>query len=533
MNLFLRLSIRTACAGIVFCAAALPTIAIAESTPAVQSDSKRTELLGGLADRVRRVVLDNGLRILLVKRATAPVFAGQVWVKVGGVNEVPGKTGAAHLLEHMAFKGTDKIGTKDYEKEKSLLARLEAIMHKDGGEPAGEDVEELKKIYADLKEVWVDNEFSRIYQRRGGVGLNAGTAKDYTMYQVELPSIALELWCWMESERLLNPVFRQFYKEKEVVREERRTRTDDSPSGIMYEALLATAYWNHPYRLPVIGWSSDLHGLTAEDTAKLHRAYYRPDNIVLVLVGDLDADAAVPMLTKYFGRIPKAKEPLPALTAVEEEQSGPREATVEFDAEPSVVMGYHKPTYPNPDDMYFSLLHTMLSAGRSSIFYKDFVIKRQLAVGVDTSEAPGSLYPSLFYVAATPRQGVPTEKLRDEVQKLLDELATKGFAADDFEAARKRVKVSFLSSLDSNDDLAETLAQSELLWGDWHEVLKMFELVNTATEADVRKLIGKYLTVKNRTVVTLVRPAKSASDKASHVKPAPQKSTGQKTAEAK
>jgi len=498
----------------------LPPLASAESSPSVQSDSNRAELLGGLADRVRRVVLDNGLRILLVKRSTAPVFAGQVWVKVGGVNEVPGKTGAAHLLEHMAFKGTDKVGTKNYEKEKSLLARLEAIMQKNSGEPTKEDAQELKEIYADLKEVWVDNEFSRIYQRRGAVGLNAGTAKDYTMYQVALPSIALELWCWMESERILNPVFRQFYKEKEVVREERRTRTDDSPSGIMYEALLAMAYWNHPYRLPVIGWSSDLLGLTAEDTARLHRTYYRPDNIVLVLVGDLDPDAAIPLLTKYFGRIPKAKEPLPQLTAVEEAQGGPREGTVEFDAEPSVVMGYHKPTYPNPDDMYFSLLHTLLSAGRSSILYKEFVIKRQLAVGVDTSEAPGSLYPSLFYVSATPRQGVPTAKLRDEIQLLFDRLAQIGFAADDFEAARKRVKVSFLSSLDSNDDLAETLAQSELLWGDWHEVLKMFDLVNSATEADVRKLISKYLTVKNRTTITLVRPEKAAPGESASQKPA-------------
>lgn len=473
------------------------------SEPGVPQSSP--SVLSGLAKRVSKITLDNGLRFLLVRRADAPVFAGEVWVRVGGVNETPGITGAAHLLEHMAFKGTDKIGTSDYEKEKVLLEKIEQIMERSSGKPTASDAAEMQSLYTELAPLQNDNEFSRIYQRRGAVGLNAGTAKDYTMYQVELPSTAFELWCWMESERLLHPVFRQFYKEKEVVKEERRMRSDDSPNGKLYEALLAAAFWNHPYRLPTIGWRSDLDSLTMGDTAKLHGIYYRPDNMVIALVGDIDPEKALPLLKKYFGRLQKPKEPLPELRAVEEPQHGERHVVVQFESEPSVLMGYHKPAFPNPDDIYFSLLHSLLASGRSSILHRELVIERQLAMGVGTSEAPGSSYPSLFYVGATPRKGVAVAKLVDEIQAILQRLGKTGFEKDEFEAARKRVKVGLLDGLDSNENIAETLAEAELLWGKWEAEIEMYDLVNSATPEDVRKLIPKYLTVENRTTAELVR----------------------------
>jgi predicted Zn-dependent peptidase len=458
------------------------------------------EVLHDLADGVTRMTLSNGLRVVMYRRNNAPVFAGQTWVKVGGVDEVPGKTGAAHLLEHMAFKGTDKIGTRDYAKEKGLLDRLDVLMKaRSEGRSSDQDLQELRSIYSQLSEVWVDNEFSRIYQRRGEVGLNAATAKDYTMYQIELPTVAFELWCWMESERVLHPVFRQFYKEREVVREERRMRTDDDPGGRLYEAMLATAYWNHPYRLPTIGWSSDIKNLNADDTRALQRTYYRPDNMVLSLVGDLDPVKVKPLLEKYFGRLPKATTELPEVTALEESQDGPRDVVVRFDAEPSLLMAYHKPVYPNSDDLYFSILHTLLAGGRSSIFFRELVLEKQLAVNIGTSEAPGELYPSVFYISATPRRGVSTLQLRDAIQGILDRVSKEGFPDDDFVSAKKRVKVGFLASLDSNDELAETLGHAELLWNDWRAVLKMYDIVNQATKEDVQSLIAKYLTVENRT----------------------------------
>ncbi len=463
---------------------------------------------------VNKFTLDNGLRVLFFKRNPSPVFAGQLWVKVGGVNEVPGKTGAAHLLEHMAFKGTTKIGTKDYSKEKPLLDRLEVLLDqldeeknslviKEAKTPAL--IEEIKNVYQQLTTLWVDNEFSRIYQKNGAVGLNAGTAKDYTMYQIELPNNAFELWCWMESERLLNPVYRQFYKERDVVMEERRMRSDDSPMGKLYEGMLAAAFWSHPYHYPTIGWAHEIQALRTADTRKIYQTYYRPDNMVLSIVGDLDFEKAKPLIEKYFGRLVKPKTAIDVLDIKEIAQDGEREVEVKFDSEPSVIMAYHKPVYPDADDLYFSILHELLSGGRSSILYKTLVLKKQSALAVDTSEAPGELYPSVFYVAATPKQGLNNKELIKEIQAIFDRLSKEGFSDEDFNAAKKRVKLGFISSLGSNEGLAEMLGHADLLWGDWQEIFKMYDLINGATKENVTSLFGKYLKVSNRTIARLER----------------------------
>lgn len=468
-------------------------------------------VLHEFAQGVREFKLKNGLRVLYYRRGYAPVFAGQVWVKVGGVNEQLGRTGAAHLLEHMAFKGTTTVGTKNYAREKELLAELEERMQRANSDPKSVDVDRMRALYEELSSLWVENEFSKIYQRQGAVGLNAATSKDYTYYMVELPSADFELWCWMESERLLNPVFRQFYKEREVVMEERRMRTDDSPAGRMYETLLATAYQSHPNRFPVIGWASDIRGLMMTDTAKLHRTYYRPDNIVLSIVGDLDAATVEPLLERYFGRLPAGEGEIPKVTTVEEPQRGPREAVVYFDAQPSFAMAFHKPVYPERDDMYFTLLHSLLSSGRSSILHRELVLEKQLATSVFTTEAPGDLFPSLFLVGATPREGVTNDRLRDEVQKVLDRLKTEPISEADFAAAKKRVKIGFLGGLDSNEDIAETLAHGELIRGDWRSILEMYDITNQMTAADVKRLAQSYFTLSNRTYVHLERPIASVT----------------------
>ncbi len=480
-----------------------------QAAPAEQPGS--AAVLHEFAEGVREFKLKNGLRILFYRRGYAPVFAGQVWVKVGGVNEQMGRTGAAHLLEHMAFKGTTKIGTKDYAREKELLAELEERMQRANLDPKSVDTGRMRAIYEELSNLWIENEFSKIYSRQGAVGLNAATAKDYTFYMVELPSADFELWCWMESERILNPVFRQFYKEREVVMEERRMRTDDSPTGRLYETLLATAYQSHPNRFPVIGWASDIRGLMMTDTAKIHRAYYRPDNMVLAVVGDLDPEKVQPLLEKYFGRLPAGEGEIPRVTTVEEPQQGPREAVIYYDAQPTFAIAFHKPVYPNHDDIYFSVLHSLLSSGRSSILHRELVLEKQLATNVFTTEAPGDLFPSLFLVGATPREGVSNERLRDEVQKILDRLKSGAISEADFAAAKKRVKISFLGGMDSNQDIAETLGQGELIHGDWRSVLEMYDITNKMTVADVQRLANTYFTELNRTYVHRERPVKAVN----------------------
>ena len=451
-----------------------------------------------LKEGIHKFTLDNGLRVIVYPRKRAPVFSAQIWVRVGGVDELPGTSGVSHMLEHMAFKGTETIGTKDFEKEKVLLEREEVLMNK--ASLTDEDKEELKKIGEELEKVWVDNEYSTIYEQHGEQGLNAGTSKDYTFYMVSLPTNAFELWCWMESEKLLRPVFRQFYKERDVVMEERRSRVDDNPDGKLYEALIATSYMMHPYRLPTIGWATDIQNLQPEDLRNLYKTYYRPDNMVVVLVGDLDPAVVKAKMSQYFERLPRGEGSLPKIRTVEAPQKGERQVTVEVDASPLLMMSYHKPANPHPDDAKFAVLHEWLAGGRSSILYKELVLKEQLVTDIYTTEAPGELFPPVFMVGATPNKGVKPEVVRDKIQSIFTRLETQKISKEEIESIKHRIKVSFVQSLESNYGLARLLANAELLWGDWEMVLKVYEGMMSTTNDDVSRLVSTYLKQEQRTV---------------------------------
>lgn len=479
----------------VFCAALLFSSFFSGTT--VLADARA--VFSRLTAEVKRITLSNGLRVLYYPRKDTPVFSGQLWVKVGGVNEEPGYTGAAHLLEHMAFKGTDKLGTKDIKRERELLAEVERLMDVAEAARTPEQNQRLKAIYKELEELTVPNEFSRIYQENGAVGLNAGTSKDTTSYYVQLPSNAFELWCWLESERLINPVFREFYKEREVVQEERRMRTDDSPEGTLYEALLSSAYQVHPYRYPVVGWAHDLKQLRTKVTQEIHRKYYTPDNMVLTIVGDVDENRLTAQLERYFGRFKTESVSRPDIGLAEPVQRGARDFALKLKAEPQFAMVYHKPVYPNVDDIYFAVLHTLLAGTRSSILYREFVLNRQLATAIGTDEAPGELYPSLFVVDVTPKTGVDSRKLRDLVQQELNRLGRVGFSEDEINFAKKRVRTGFLAAFDSNSEIGGILGRSELLYGSWDEIIKMYDLMLNVTNEDLKRLINTYLRVDNRT----------------------------------
>lgn len=462
-------------------------------------DSKK--IMKPLLDGVRRFTLPNGLKVVFYRRPHAPVFSGQIWVKVGGVNEQINQTGSAHMLEHMAFKGSETIGTKDYGKEKGLLQKLDRLESK--GKLNEKELKNKEKIKAKLNKLWENNEFSRIYEDRGGVGLNAATSKDYTYYMVDLPNNAFELWAWMESDRLLKPVFRQFYEEKEVVREERRMRSDDDPNGKLYEQMVATAFLVHPNRFPIIGWPSDLKNLEKEVVEHVHRTYYRPDNMVISLVGDLDFDTVKTTIEKYFSRLEKPKTKLPVITTEEEPQKGQREVVVIDKALPRAVLAYHKPVYPNPDDMKFTVLHSVLGDGRSSIFFRRFIEGKKIASSVSSSEAPGELYPSVFYIWAVPKKGVSNRELITEIDKVIEELKKNQIPQADIEAAKKRIRVSLLGEMASSHGLAQTLGHAEVLWGDWRKMLDMYDITFNVTSKDLQDLAIKYLTVQNRTVARL------------------------------
>jgi predicted Zn-dependent peptidase len=362
-----------------------------------------------LAEKVREQTLANGLKLLVVERHDAPTFTAYITIGVGSVDEPGGSRGVAHLLEHMLFKGTETLGTSDYRRERPLLEQIErvgseldALRVRKGADPL--QVAELTKRLSELQEqarrYVVKDEFSRLYAENGGVGYNAFTSKDLTTYLVSLPANKLELWAAIESDRMQHAVLREFYTEREVVREERRRSYESEPDGMLYENLVATAFTVHPYRHPIIGWGSDIENLSLAATRDFLQRYYAPVNTVIALVGDLDADAAMATVARYFGGIP-AGTPVPPVTAVEPPQRGEKRIHVQFEAEPQLAVAFHKPTLPARDDYVFDLIDLILAQGRTSRLYRSLVVERQLATAVGTYGAPGARYPNLFVVSAT------------------------------------------------------------------------------------------------------------------------------------
>ena len=342
----------------------------------------------GLADRVIEHRLANGMTVLMVERHQAPVVSINMTFGVGGVNEQVGQTGLAHLYEHMAFKGTRTVGTKDYEKEKPILDELHRIgtelelRQRDlarrsadtsanpNEKPAIEALQKRFKELQDQAQQYVaGNEMALLYQRHGGVGLNASTGKDITRYVISLPSNRLPLWAAIEADRMANPVLREFYKERGVVMEERRLRNDDSPNGLLFETFTSAAFRAHQYGVPTIGWESDILSLTPAATEAFFKTYYGPGRATIGIVGDINPKEVIGLIERTFGTIPAAPSP-PQVVTVEPPQRGERRVEVEFDAEPSLAIGFHKPGLGHPDDYVFDVIDELLTDGPTSRLYQ-------------------------------------------------------------------------------------------------------------------------------------------------------------------
>ncbi len=464
-----------------------------------------------LADKVREHTLANGLKLLVVERHDAPTFSAYLTLGVGAVNETSSDRGVAHLLEHMLFKGTKTIGTRDWSKEEPLLARIEgvgsaidAIKDRAGVDPA--EVQRLQRELAALQkkhqQLVVKDELSRIYSENGGVGYNAYTSKDLTTYLVSLPANKLELWAALEADRMQNAVLREFYTERDVVREERRRSYETSPSGMLYENLLANAFTVHPYRNPIIGWDSDIAHLSLAETRDFLKSYYAPANTVIALVGDLDFSTTVALVERYFGLIPPGIK-VPPVTVVEPSQHGEKRIRVSFDAEPQLAIAYHKPTLPDRDDYVFDLIDLILSQGRSSRLYRSLVVDQQLATSVSTSGAPGSRYPNLFVINAVPRYPHTPGEVEKAIYAELQRLATEPVTADELERARNRLRTDRLRHLQGNGGLAEMLSYYQSIAGNWRYLVDYDEVVAGIGPEEILAAAARYLTPANRTVAVL------------------------------
>ncbi|NDC37684.1 MAG: insulinase family protein [Proteobacteria bacterium] len=485
-----------------------PLVAISEEV--IGADSPAIGLRQ-LQQGVQEFTLSNGLRVLVYRRGDAPVFSGVVGVRVGGSDEQLGKTGISHMFEHMAFKGTSTIGTRDYARERPLLQELEELAQISAAPaklPADKRVR-WEQIHKELSALWTTEEFTREYEKQGVAGMNATTDTELTRYFESLPRSAFEFWCQMESARLLDPVMRQFYPERDVVMEERRMRTEDSPDGALYEKLLGVAFSKHPYRFPVIGHARDIQGLTATDVDNFRRRYYVPSNIVIALVGDVDAQRDRPMLERYFGRLAPGPTPLrPA--EVEPAQRAERRFSIRFPASPMMLLGYHKPIYPHPDDAAISVMTEILAGSSISPLYTELVKNSKIALSVGADEGPGSAYPNLLIFALTPRAPHTNAKLLSAFDSVLKQFIEAGPTEEQLAIAKRAMETAFLSKMKSSLSLAVDLASMELIHGSWRAVIDWFDQVLRVSTADVQRVARTYLRSESRTVGALEKSAPSA-----------------------
>ena len=457
--------------------------------------------------------LENGMTFLILERRQSPTVALVVHYPVGSVNEHLGNTGIAHVVEHMLFTGSEEIGTTDRVLESAVLdaidtARDSVISELALARPDTGRIRRLTAVIASLEDearaYTVPNEFDRILSGHGARGLNATTSHEATRYFVELPANRLELWFAMESDRMRNPVFRGFFTELDVVREERRMRLETSPGGILENAFLGTAFQVHPYGVPVIGHATDLEFLTRRQALEYFRDYYGAQNAVATIVGDVDADQVKRWADEYFGPVPPGRPATPVL-AREPEQSGERRITVEFEAEPRLLIGWRAVSGRHEDAPALAMLASVLTAGRTTRLYRRLIAEDQSAVYVAAYLGPGFAHPRLFTVGAVPRSPYTTAELEeavyDEIRKIQD-------AAPDPKALlriKNQLRAGDFRRLSSNLELAMQIGESQASFGDWRETFRLSGRIADVTPEDVRRVAIKYLNDRSRTVATMVR----------------------------
>lgn len=472
--------------------------------PVVADDS--SSALAEMASKVYFETLPNGLRVILYNRGIAPVFSGAVVVRVGGSDEVMGETGISHLFEHMAFKGTRSIGTEDFGREQRLLARLEELALESNAAQnlTPEQQQEWDEIHEDLKELWISDDFTRQYEKQGAVGQNATTDKEFTKYFVDLPRSAFEFWCRMESDRLLRPVMRQFYQERDVVLEERRMRFDDDPGGKLYELLLGVAYQRHPYRAPVIGYERDIRGLTATKLDEFRKRYYTPKNIVVSIVGRVNPEEDMKVIREYFGALPKGPEVIRDVP-VESQPEGERRVALKMAASPQLIVAYAKPNYPHADDPALTVAGEILSGSKISPLYVELVKRRQLAAGISQEEGPGIAYPNLLMFGATVKSPHTTEQLLRAFDAVVERFKRTGPTQAQVDIAKRSIGMQYLGHLQSSQSLALDFASSELVFGSWRASVEWYDKMSQVTVDDVKRVVDTYLVPDRRTIATVER----------------------------
>jgi predicted Zn-dependent peptidase len=502
-------------AGLPAGAIAQPAATTVTATTVASRNSASSQSIQPYLDRVIQNVtefrLDNGIKFIVLERHQTPVVSFLTYADVGGVDEADGQTGVAHFLEHLAFKGTTRIGTVDYKAEKPLLDRLDQLAEQIQAATAKGQSHLVKTLNAEFTKVEAEaarlvkqNEIGRIVKQAGGVGLNANTSSDATRYFFSFPSNKLELWMSLESERFLEPVFREFYKEKEVILEERRLRTDNSPIGQMIEAFTDTAFKVHPYRRPVIGYNQDIRSLTRKDVQTFFETHYVPGKLTIAIVGDVNPIAVKRLAQIYFGRY-KAKSLPVANIPVEPPQIEPREVTLHLPSQPWYLEGYHRPAMNHPDHAIYEIIGSLLSEGRTSRLYKSLVEKQQVALSAQGfSGFPGDKFPNLMLFYALTAPGHSVDAVAIALRAEIDRLKTEPVSAIDLDRVKTNARAGLLRSLDSNSGMAHLLVEYEVKTGNWKNLFLELDRIATVTPAEIQRVAKATFTAQNRTIGKLL-----------------------------
>lgn len=475
----------------------------------------QASLLQQLRDSVEEFTLENGLRFLVVERHDAPIFAYATCVDAGNVCEVTGTTGIAHMFEHMAFKGTETIGTADFKAESRALDRVDAAWdavlaeRAKGVEADSTRLAELLAAFgaaqAEALSYVVPNEFSTILEENGARNVNAFTGYDQTCYFYSLPSNRLELWARLEGDRLSRPVLREFYEERDVVRNEKRMRIDSSPMGRLYSDFLTTAFKSHPYGEEPVGVTEDIESFRRADAHEFFRRYYVSRNMTVVLVGDVRLDEVKRLAQKYFMGVADAPDPRPVHSA-EPEHTAERRVVAREDANPVVMIGWLGPAQSDPEYPAMELLMEILGGGRSSRLYERLVKEEQVATQAGAGTGmPGEKYPNqaMVFVGVSADQ----DPLRAE-QMVYEEIARLAEEGPS-EAELEKVKTGYLANqirrLRQPGQLALALATADQISGHWGDLFENLDRIAAVSAADVRRLARERLTPERRTVGILSR----------------------------
>jgi len=499
-------------------------LAFAAGLLAVPAAAAKTDADAGVQEHI----LSNGMKLLLVPRHLSPTVACGWVAKVGSVNERPGITGISHLFEHMMFKGTKTIGTKDYELDERLIAEQEELQEQMRAEMRAQqaavrrgEIEDItspeaktphfRQLEAQFdslvtlqRENMVKNEFDQVLSRNGASRLNAFTSEDVTFYIMTMPANKLELWFWMESDRLGNPVFREFYSERDVVYEERRLRVESTPTGKFMESFDSMFWDASPYSWPVIGYASDLPFISKQDADDYYARYYAPNNLCAVLVGDFDPDATVAMAEKYFGRIPRGEVPPPPMITTEPRQPGEKRFYGEAETNPAVTVRWHTAATVHRDTPALIVLAEILN-GDTGRLKRNLVIEQSVATNA-RAYADGRKYEGMFEIEAECKDGFTPTQLEEAVHGEITRLQNEPVGEDELQSVKNRYLTRTWRRLDGNFFQMIRYGMSEAQ-GDWRDAGRIDEAVQHVTAEDIHRVANTYFAKENRAVAHWTRVA--------------------------